>query len=71
MRWQDVIGWSEETPSPVVDDDDDDDKNKIRDVRAGSGLVFGLVGIRKKNRVCVCLSLFVVGQFDGKSHSAS
>lgn len=60
MRWQDVIGWSEETPSPVVDDDDDD-KNKIRDVRAGSGLVFGLVGIRKKEPR-VCLFVFICGR---------
>lgn len=29
MRWQDVIGWSEETPSPVVDDDDDDKKSEM------------------------------------------
>ena len=69
MRRQDVIGWSEETPSPVVDDDDDD--IKIRDVKAGSGLVFGLVGTRKRTVLCVYLSLFVIGQFDGKSHSAS
>lgn len=58
MRWQDVIGWSEETPSPVVDDDGD---KKTRDVKAGSGLVFfGLVGIRKKEpRVRVCLFVFI------------
>ena len=57
-----MIGWSEETPSPVVDDDDDD--IKIRDVKAGSGLVFGLVGTRKRTVLCVCLSLFVIGQFE-------
>ena len=70
MRWQDVIGWSEETPSPVVDDDDDD-KNKSEMLKPARVWFFGLVGTRKRTVLCVCLSLFVVGQFDGKSHSAS
>lgn len=29
MRWQGVIGWSEKTPSPVVDDDGDKKKSEM------------------------------------------